>query len=559
MIRSAIWPASSGFNTALDLDRDLPGDPSSSWGASSTQAASQIDTQPVKEVPRSMEAGLIRRFLDDYYFRIHVTPPEIDAGNVVSAQTYDVQIWNAYLGPRKLNDLFGDETEGIQISGSGSPPMLFEPLRERQWHISVGVDGPPVVDASFTWQFAGEPPSVLPITGNRVTAWPWAPVWRDAVVERLEWMTDVLTSESGVEQRRACRDLPRRFYQASILAEGADRSLLDLALFGWGSRVWALPIWPDVQWLPSVAAGSPEIDCDTRHRDFTEGGLALLLGDSAVDYEVLEIQTLHDDRIGLRNPVVRDWPSTVRLYPVRTARLTEQPSLTRMTNRAVRGEVEFRLETPCSCPSTHLLPDYRGWPVLEIRPEESRDLTLSYERLGSMLDNDTAPPQIRDRAGISFPVQGHGWLLDGPAQRADWRSLVHSLRGRQGAIWLPTWMDDLDVVGAVATTTAHIDVAHIEYGRFAAGITGRRDLRLELSDGTVRYRRVLGASQLDSGTERLNLAETWDIAFNPEDVRRLSWMTLMRQARDTVELAHITDVEGAARAQLVFRGVRDEL
>ncbi len=559
-VMHAIWPVSSGFNPMLDAARALPGELGISvLGSRPASSSGTLNTQPIAENPRTPPAGRLVRFLDDYYFRIHVTPPTLDVGNVVSAQTHEVRIWNAYLEPRVLNDLAGENAEGIEITGPGDPPMEFEPLRERLWEISVGVDGPPVVDAAFTWQFTGEPPAVLPITGNRVTAWPWAPNWKESLQERLEWLTDMLPSQTGVEQRRAGRDLPRRHYEFSISAEGPDRALLDLAVFGWGARLWALPIWHDVQWLPGVAAGSPEIVCDTRYRDFAEGGLVLLLGEQAVDYEVLEILTLEADRIGLRNPVKRDWPHTVRLYPVRTARLTDQPALTRMTNRAVRGDVEFRLETPSAWPVSHVLPEYRGWPVLELRPDESRDLSLSYERLLKVLDNGTAAPNVRDQAGIGFPVQGHGWLLDGAEERADFRSLVYALRGRQGAIWLPTWMDDLDVVAPVATSTSFIDVAHIQYGRFAAGITGRRDIRVELNDGTIRYRRVLGSSELDAATERLNLGEPWDVEFEANQVRRVSWMTLMRLDSDTVELEHITDVEGSARAQLVFRGVRDEL
>ncbi|PHR68509.1 hypothetical protein [Alcanivorax sp.] len=555
-----IWPASAGLNPMLNAARALPGELGVSVLAGEVANSSEtLNTQPVAENPRTPPARRLVRFLDDYYFRIHVTPPALDVGNVVSAQTHPVRIWNAYLEPRTLNDLAADNAEGIQLAGPDEPPMEFAPLREHVWEVAVGVDGPPVVDASFTWQFTGEPPAVLPITGNRITAWPWAPNWLASVQERLEWLTDILQSQSGVEQRRAGRDLPRRFYGFSILAEGADRALLDLAVFGWGSRLWALPIWQDVQWLPGVAAGSPEIVCDTRHRDFQDGGLVLLLGERAADYEVLEIHTLEEDRIGLRNPVQREWPHSVRLFPVRTARLTDQPALTRLTNRLVGGEVEFRLETPSTWPQTHVLPEYRGWPVLEIRPEESRDLSLSYQRLINVLDNGTASPNVRDRAGIGFPVQGHGWLLEGAEERANWRSLMYALRGRQGALWLPTWMDDLEVVAPVATTTAFIDVAHVQYGRFAAGFSGRRDIRLELSDGTVRYRRVLGATELDASTERLSLAEPWDVAFDADQVQRVSWMALMRLESDTVEIEHQTDVEGVARSQLVFRGVRDEL
>ena len=171
----AIWPASAGFNPMLDAARALPGELGVSvLGSQPVSSTETLDTQPIAENPRTPPARRLVRFLDDYYFRIHVNPPVLDAGNVVSAQTHEVRIWNAYLEPRTLNDLSSENAEGIQIAGPGTPPMEFEPLRERLWEIAIGVDGPPVVDAAFTWQFTGEPPAALPITGNRVTAWPWS-------------------------------------------------------------------------------------------------------------------------------------------------------------------------------------------------------------------------------------------------------------------------------------------------------------------------------------------------------------------------------------------------
>ncbi|MGV8664248.1 hypothetical protein ACV357_34965, partial [Pseudomonas aeruginosa] len=44
---------------------------------------------------------------------------------------------------------------------------------------------------------------------------------------------------------------------------------------------------------------------------------------------------------------------------------------------------------------------YRGRPVLEQRPDESEDLTSSYQRLLSTLDNGSAIPRVTDVAGIT--------------------------------------------------------------------------------------------------------------------------------------------------------------
>ena len=47
-------------------------------------------------------------------------------------------------------------------------------------------------------------------------------------------------------------------------------------------------------------------------------------------------------------------------------------------------------------------------------------------------------------------------------------------------------------------------------------------------------------------------------AMVPEDIARVCWLVLSRGNADRVTLDHITDSEGAAAAQVTFRGVRDD-
>ncbi|MDE8660772.1 hypothetical protein PUL39_030480 [Pseudomonas aeruginosa] len=117
-------------------------------------------------------------------------------------------------------------------------------------------------------------------------------MWRAGVIERPNWLPDHTLGESSNGEIAAfvtpAFGLPSRPY-----AEERERVLLDLSFAGWGGRIWALPVWPDIQLLASVtAAGAQTVECDTRWRDFRAGGLALLRGESAFEYEVVEIQDL---------------------------------------------------------------------------------------------------------------------------------------------------------------------------------------------------------------------------------------------------------------------------
>jgi hypothetical protein len=520
--------------------------------------AAETTAWPVEANGRSIAGQKVRAHLDDWYYRIHLSPRQLDLGNVVSTQTTAVTLWNAYLEPRTLTAIEGIE-EGLSVSGQLEPPLLFNGLQEREWQVSVTPDGQPVLDTAVVWLFDNGDEAGLRITANRIIAWSFAPDWADGVLERLTWATDILQSESGVEQRRAIRLAPRREFEAPMLVEGRERQLLDLALFGWGSRVWAVPVWPDIQLLDQpLALGATRIDCATDGLDFAAGSLAMLRGESAFAYEVVEAAAIDAGGIDLVRPTQQAWPAGSRLYPARPAQLLEQPSLTRLTDTAQSAEVRFRVMEACDWPEVLPATLYRGRPVLEQRPDESEELTASYARLLSELDNGAALPRVTDVAGRAFPVQGHRWLGLGRSERGAFRSLLYALRGRQVPVWLPTHADDLELVATVTGVATSLDVANVSYTRFASGKPGRCDIRLELWDGTAFHRRISGSTELSADVERLAIDSPLGVQVEPADVARISWMALCRLDSDGIEIHHETDSEGVANCALVFRGVRDD-
>lgn len=513
---------------------------------------------PVEANGRALAGQRMRAHLDDFYNRIHISPAQFDLGNVVSTQTSAVRLWNAYLEPRTLAGIDG-LAEGVELSGQPAAPLLFSGLQEREWQVSVTPDGQPVLDTRLNWQFDNGDSAILRLTANRIIAWAFAPDWGDGVTETLTWATDILQSESGMEQRRAIRLAPRREFEAPMLVEGRERQLLDLALFGWGARVWALPIWPDVQLLPAVVtAGATNIACATAGRDFRPGGLALLRGESAFAVEVAEVLGVTPTGLTLKRGPQQTWPAGSRLYPARPAQLAEQPSSARLTDRAERLDVRFLVVEACDWPAAMPATLYRGWPVLEERPDESEDLTRAYQRLLLELDSGSALPLTTDTAGRAFPVLQHRWLLDGRAQQAAFRSLLYALNGRQAALWLPTHADDLSLAAIVSDVATTLDVEAIGYTRFASAKAGRRDIRIELVDGSVLHRRITGSTELSADVERLAIDSPLGRTVNPDEVLRISWLVLCRLDSDSVTIKHETDADGVARSQAVFRGVRDE-
>ncbi|ALN64561.1 hypothetical protein GLA29479_3710 [Lysobacter antibioticus] len=512
-----------------------------------------------QHVADQRRGALQAMFGEDFFDRIHVEPRVLNLGNVSSVQQRAVRVWNAYRARAlTLTDAALVAGEGIVLTAPGATPLPFAPLSERTWQIAVGTDGPPVIAATLSFQFAGFGAIPVVITGQRIVAWAFAPDWSRGVLERLAWKTDILTSPTQVEQRRGLRSAPRRSFEARMIVDGRERVLLDLAVFGWGGRTWALPIWPDVQWLANEhALGVRVIACDPAHRDFRVGGLVQLCGKTAFEVEVAEVEAIGAISITLRHPTTKAWPRGTRLYPVRTARLAELPKVTRLSDQAAAISARFDIVESCDWPTVADAPMYRGHPVLAQRPDETEALSNGWQRVLLTLDNDFGRPFVMDPADWAAVSQAHHWRMHGRAERSAVRSWLYTLRGRQCAVWRPTHADDLVLVANVAGTATALDVANVGLARFAGLRPGRRDLRIELRNGQAIHRRITAAVALDDEIERLTIDTAIGVDIRPQAVQRISFLVLSRGDSDEAEIEHHTDSDGAADASLVLRAVRD--
>lgn len=497
-------------------------------------------------------------YSDDFYHRIHIIPAQLDLGNIISTQTSAVNLWNAFLTPQLLLNITGIE-DGIELSGQSAPPLAFTALQERAWNVAITPDGPAVLDAQLQWNFSSGSVARLTVTGNRITAFPWRVDWANGVREKLTWATDILQSRTGAEQRRALRLAPRRNLSAPLFLDKRERQFFDIAMFGWASRVWAVPIWFDIQLLAgALSAGAVVIACDTLQRDFRANGLIMLLGETAFQYETAEILSITPTQLTLKRPLINSWPAGTRLYPARTAQLEQAPRLTRLTDELQSTDVDFLIVEPCEWPAIMPATLYRGYPVFDATPDESEDLTSQYQHLLLQLDNGSASALVTDTANLAFPVVQHRWQLFGRAERAAFRSLIYGFNGRQKSAWIPTHADDLTLAAIVTNTSTTMDIVAIGYTRFGQVKTGRKDIRVQMRNGTVYYRRIVGAGEITADVERLQIDTAFGVQINPGDVVRVSWMMLMRADSDSVEIQHETDGDGLATSQQIFKMVRDD-
>lgn len=497
-------------------------------------------------------------FGGDFYNRFHISALSFDLGNLVGDQTRTLTVWNAYRRARVLEALDLVDAEGIVVSGQPPAPLQFGPQQERTYSLAISTDGPPVIQATITFDFDEGQALSVTITGSRVTAWTWPANWSEGITERLEWMTDLLQAYRGEEQARALRIFPRHVIEFSILADGMERRHLEAALWSWSARVWAVPLWWDgIDLSAALPAGSTTIPVSVGLRAYQIGTLAMLLGPNSRSYEVIEIDDVGSGSLTLARPTTAAWPAGTRLYPARASRIDGNASLSRFTGAAAYARMRFEAVDPAEHPADAGAVVYRGFPVLATPPTWTEDPTATLERKLSTFDPGTGIVSVEDEAAMPLAAQALRWELDSRDDIDKYRRRLYALRGKQGRIWVPTWAADLLPVAAVGSTALAIDVEWCGYTLYYQTSINRRDIRIELANGTVLYRRITASSEISATIERLQLDSSLGVDIQPGDFVLVSFMGLFRQSSDAAEISWFTG--DAASASMSFRAPRHDV
>ncbi len=515
--------------------------------------AQQSKAGEVLRLSQYTRAYVVPNYYTDLYRGVKVIPHVVSLGSISTTQTIEVSVWNANHHAVQLAAVELDNGEGISLSGAKVPSVL-PPLALQKWEIKVGMNGAANIDCLFTLHVSGEHSVTLRITGSRSTDWQFFPDWSDDVVENLEFLTTVHQSLTGAEQRIAKRLSPRRTFEFKISCEGAERQRFENALFAYGVRVWSMPIFPQQTHLShSASFGDKKLYLSTEGFEFESGGRAILL--EAEKKEMVEIERVGVDFIEVKRSLGNAFSVAAKVFPLRAAVLTDMPQISRLSDSMATAQVRLQVyeHNNFSADISHL-PVYRGHPVLEPTSEWSDNVTAQYQRLLKTLDNGTGLPHYVDTAQNAFQVTSHRFVLNGVEEQRKLRQLFYYLRGRQKAVWVASSTTDLIVVENIKGH--NISVHAVDYTNSLLGVAGRQDVRIELIDGSVFYRRIVSAVVINSDVEQLTFdGDALDVPITY--VAKISFLTLSRLESDSVSWVHQTN--SVATVAVSFRGLRDEL
>ena len=523
---------------STNLDNGLPWPPS--WDAylSSGQTSSQVNsTQPIDE-PALSKLGVDGWGPNStFYNRLIIDPAELDMGNLLTNQTRQIGVWNGFLSNKNLEAFQQFNSEGIAVTEPVATPYVMRPLEQLNYILSISTDGPPVIDATYTWTVDGVDYSAHAI-GRRVVIWPYGPSWDSPVTETLSWLTNVLRSYDGSEQRRGLRTKPRRSFSYNFKTFRHESSRMENLLWGWQNRMYALPVWTDKAKLTSAqVAGDSLINLDTATFSFSTGGLAIMYLNNKV-MEVIEIEAISSGTLSLVRPLESDWPKGAIVMPVVLGHLPTNVPLMRFTSQAVVGTLTFTLDPATNdsyIPAQEPVVVYDGLEVITRQPNWKNSLSNGFDYMFDQLDQQTGA--ITWDSNEDFPriTRQYSWLLNGRQKIEDFRAMLGRRLGMRNAVYVPTWHDDFKVTRDMGAGDIGLTVLDNEFRLMVGADPARNHIMIRLKNGDIFYREILGVST-DGEDSVLILDSALDQAVAKDEFKSVHLLMRSRLATDQVNL-----------------------
>lgn len=517
---------SSALSSLASVDNTPP---VQQYDQGATQYGAIASTLPVGEVVEVFPSYKAPSFLDDFYYRVHIRPGVIVLGNLLSAQIRTVEVWSAYFDPKLLSSLSGVGTDGITLTQPEVPPTYFAELESRIYTLNVSTNGPPIVDAIYTFHFQDESPT-LEITGRRVVLWPFVP--DTGYDETMSWKTDIINSFNN-EQRLALRDAPRQAFSYKFLLDEAQFSRAKAISTQWAHRVYGIAVWAEVTpLLNGLTAGSTFIPFDTANADYRNDDL-ILLWVSDTQLTALEITTVTPTGVNLKLPLETNWPKCY-VAPLRFARTFSGIDYKRSSNRYITASGVFEVTQNKDLGDNGAYPLYRGKPVLTDRSAIVSDLSERIARTIDIFDNGSGPIQLDTAANWVRHMQTVGFIKN--TREGIWalRKWIHARRGKQRAFWLPSWNSDLIILENVSNTASAITVSPIGYPLYY----GVKDIMVQLKNGARLFARVTSGSTNGDGNEVLTLSAQIGVTFATNDIDFVCFISHARFDSDQVVFSH---------------------
>jgi hypothetical protein len=478
-----------------------------------------------------------REFGQDFYFRVWPIPRVVDVQNPLLDTNIPFQLWNAFLTPNDIDLITPTGATGLTIDIDDTATL--DTLELRTVNVQIHADAPISIGAlfSFDMQYGEVAVSFIAVLADILPIEP-----EEAVIETLEWKTDLMANWDGTEQRIALRQRPRRTLQLGlVLLNDADRKTLYDKFYQVATREL---IVPSVQYQSRLKVATVisdnKIYTNTRRADL-RAGEKVIIRTRAGEFFLYEIDEVFPTYVTITAALSQELPVG---SIVTGGFATRMPNKTALSMNAIAGRANLNLlvvhpRTQVQWPDSGVIvPTFNSKPLL-LRRALDNEATEAFDVGLDTIDNDVGKP-LYYSSWLQPLVEGsRKYLINSLWDQDDlemWRTLLDTIRGQQKSFYTPTYRHDLEFYTDGTLTAGTVDVIGTEYSTLYADKPAYKQIEIETSVGTYQLNVV--AVDNNGAYTTLHFGSPIPDDVSTAEVIRISYLLLVRLASDKVTLTH---------------------
>jgi hypothetical protein len=353
------------------------------------------------------------------------------------------------------------------------------------------------------------------------------------VVERLEFLTDIMPAHKDYEQRVANRPYgPRRIFEYQIpLKDARSRQIFNNVTFT-PNQSYYVPVCSDLTLTTGTATDSG-VDLAAQYRDFDTDGFAMLWSNPWT-YDFVTIEGTTSTSISYTTTLANSWPEGSVIVPMRRAYLEQKVSAKHHASNLETVSCEFHVlaeELSTNRLKTYAETAHRSLNVFTFAPAavgwvDEKPYTIEYR--GAKIDFDAGIFSQRSQDTGPSKTLRVRVLFSTRAEVAEFLQWLVDTHGRQKLRWVASDQDDFSYISGSGSSSLTVEGSG--YASVFAAAMNRRDVQITNNSG-IKQRKTVTSVGTSGSNEILNFSSAY-----ASTVRQITLLHLCRLNSDTVEL-----------------------
>lgn len=456
-------------------------------------------------------------------------------------QKIEFSVWHTFAGKKTLADVQLLNANGLEGFDGGEfgirePKFLrvFQSQKKQATGVRAAVAGGSVAEAVSDFE-------VMRLVDSRID-------WSVNPSIRVQYMTEVIESFDGTEQRIALRDKPRVTAEFQYSLFDTDRYIFDNEIISQRGRV-LIPLWP-FQSKCTVKSDGIVLDKSNEFLSMCE----FMLITSGTVSEIVSVKARQGLAIDCVLLVLENSLEELTAIPVFPASLSNENTSKIASNFYETRTLSLDIDpesvdfyAPDETKFTHIY-DRVEWdedlqryirgnkkPVLTTRYDRSADITANYALLRASFDPGFGLKHDHERARGAYRTFNYEYKFFSEEDRQQFADFAKLTKGAQREFYCEAPYFGYEVVSASGKT---IIIKDSKLTLNAS--TSAPAISISLYNGTKLYRKIDSVTNNNDGTQTLNILE--DIqSLTAEDIDYAAPLFLSRFESDDFTFNFETD------------------